>query len=379
MRSFKKALSLCIVLVLVTTLSTGCLLIKPAHWNRPESSAISWEDRDSSSRPESSQTSWGREESSESSWTREESSESSVTVQESELSETSSTEPSSESSESSSQTQESSSHSQETSTSVTEERKKPNLGTAGEIGGRTVLVAIFVNNTRYSWDFNDPTDLETYSHLYYRLKTAAEWIEDQAAAWGTQTEIIWDWYNNPDLYYVADFNSPLDGPTSSRYREVYGWLVENVDANALLDEYQADNILFFWYVDTTLDEEENSFAFQFDFSYLTDSQVGYEGMWFNVRHDGFEMGAPTLAHEMLHCFGAVDLYYTNEWITQEYMDYLRSSGSEDIMYMVHDSPDEILEYFSELDAYYVGLTDYSYDVERFGLGMSPHLRDPIPD
>ena len=44
------------------------------------------------------------------------------------------------------------------------------------------------------------------------------------------------------------------------------------------------------------------------------------------------------------------------------------------MYMVYDEPDVIYEQFSELDAYYVGLTASSSDVVQFGLGQSPHLR-----
>ena len=341
---------------------------------------------ESSSYTESSESSWWSESSSESSvWWSESSSESSEwfesSSESSEWSESSAWAESSESSEYSESSEwsessnwtESSESSSWTESSTTTQTYHPNLGTAGEIEGRTILVSIFVNNTRYSWNFDDDADFQTYSELYYHLKTAAEWIESTCASWGTQTEIVWDWYNNKDLYYVANFDIPMNGATSTRYGEIYDWLVTNIPTETLLETYDADNIIYMWYVDTTLDEEENSFAFQFDYSGLTEGQVGYEGVWFNVRHDGFSMGAPTLAHELLHLFGARDLYYTDNYITQEYMDYLVSIGSEDIMYMVYDDPDNIIETFSELDAYYVGLTNYSYDQQRFGLGVSPHI------
>jgi Fe-S cluster assembly protein SufB len=57
-----------------------------------------------------------------------------------------------------------------------------------------------------------------------------------------------------------------------------------------------------------------------------------------------------------------------------YVSYLDSIGSSDIMHTIYDQPDVISESFTELDAYYIGLTSYSYDVQSYGLGMSPHLR-----
>ena len=69
---------------------------------------------------------------------------------------------------------------------------------------------------------------------------------------------------------------------------------------------------------------------------------------------------------MLHCFGAHDLYYAGEAIPQEYVDHLKATDSKDILYMVYDS-DEIDLSFTELDAYYVGLTDSCADVEKWGL------------
>ena len=251
---------------------------------------------------------------------------------------------------------------------VEEKPAGPNLGTAGSIGGRTVLVAIFVNEPRWGWDFEDATDLQTYSNVYYQLQTACEWIEDQTASYGVSSEFIWDWYNNDGLYFVANFEDALDDTMGERYSDIYDWMVSHIDADKILSQYEADNIIYMWYVDTDPYQTEHAFTFQFDFNGLTDTQVGYEGVWFNLHHDGFTLGAPTIAHELLH------LYYENVHISQEYIDYLASIGSTDIMYMIYDDPFHINEQFTELDAYYVGLTEYSYDVEYFGLGPSSHFQ-----
>lgn len=251
---------------------------------------------------------------------------------------------------------------------------EPNLGTARFIGGKTILISVFVNNARHKWDFEDASDMEAYSRLYYRLQTASEWIEAQAASYNVSSDIVWDWYNNEGLLYVTDTDSDLDGAMDSLYPKVASWISTHVDLEKLISKYGADNAIFMYYIKTDPNEEQPSFAFQFDFDFLTDQQVGYEGVWFNIGYNGNTLGASCLAHEILHCFGAVDLYFSNKQITDEYVNFLRSNGSEDIMYMIYDMPDTVSEQFSELDAYYVGLTSYSADAERFGLGQSAHLR-----
>lgn len=249
-----------------------------------------------------------------------------------------------------------------------------NLGTAHFIGGKTILVSIFTNTSKYSWDFDNPDDFQTYSSLYHQLQTAAEWIEEQTAAWNVWSDIEWDWYNNKDLYYVADLPNVNEEYIDSRYPETLDWFESHIDVDALTARYNADNIIFMWYINTDLYHDEHCHAFQFDYKGLTDNQKGYEGVWFNVHMSGYTKGASAMAHEILHCFGAVDLYRSSDQIPQSYVDHLKSIGSTDIMYMIYDRPDKITETFTELDAYYVGLTPNSHDAQVYGLGKSPHLQ-----
>ena len=65
------------------------------------------------------------------------------------------------------------------------------------------------------------------------------------------------------------------------------------------------------------------------------------------------------AHEMLHCFGAYDLYETDSGspITQKYVDHLMSNHPNDLMnHCFFSDYDLITNVFSNVDAYYVGLT-----------------------
>ncbi len=70
-------------------------------------------------------------------------------------------------------------------------------------------------------------------------------------------------------------------------------------------------------------------------------------------------------------FGAPDPYYANNVISQSYVDYCESITSGDIMFSTYIG-EHISNEFTELDAYYVGLTDSSETVEAWDLGLSEH-------
>ena len=89
--------------------------------------------------------------------------------------------------------------------------------------------------------------------------------------------------------------------------------------------------------------------------------------------DGFYfMPASSMAHEIMHCFGAYDLYYASEAIPQAYVDHCKATGSKDIMYTTCVG-ETIPQLFTRLDAYYLGLVDSCDEVTAWGLGKSTYL------
>ena len=79
-----------------------------------------------------------------------------------------------------------------------------------------------------------------------------------------------------------------------------------------------------------------------------------------------------MAHEIMHCFGAYDLYYASSAIPQAYVDHCRITDSNDIMYTVSLGT-TIPQLFTQLDAYYLGLVDSCDEVDTWGLGKSSFL------
>ncbi len=114
-----------------------------------------------------------------------------------------------------------------------------------------------------------------------------------------------------------------------------------------------------------------------------DNDYPYEMCFMFMHTDGEEEMPASFAHEILHTFGAPDLYMADEdgnnfGITQEYVDALEVSNSNDIMFTTYDAItqephyDKITNEFTEIDAYYVGLCDSSEVVEDWGFDPSQH-------
>ena len=82
--------------------------------------------------------------------------------------------------------------------------------------------------------------------------------------------------------------------------------------------------------------------------------------------------ASGLAHEIMHYFGAHDLYYASIAISQAYVDHCKINGSMDIMYTTCEGA-TISLLFTQLDAYYLGLADSCDEVTTWGLGKSSFL------
>ena len=153
-----------------------------------------------------------------------------------------------------------------------------------------------------------------------------------------------------------------------KYYDQQDWVIKNVNTEKIRTTYGVDHFVYIFFFNTPTANGINPRT--------TDYKPGYKDVHVELinLYTGFaSMTAPpsTYAHEILHTFGAEDLYYASPSIPQAYVDHLRQTGSRDIMYTVN-SESEITVELSELDAYYVGLTSRSSDAETWGLGASQH-------
>ena len=75
----------------------------------------------------------------------------------------------------------------------------------------------------------------------------------------------------------------------------------------------------------------------------------------------------SVAHEILHAYGAPDLYVVNKQINQQYVNYLKNNNIKDIMGNTNYG-DTINAPMGQTTAYYLGLVNSAPDVARFNLG-----------
>lgn len=254
----------------------------------------------------------------------------------------------------------------------TEQIEGPNirtdLGSAGSPEGTTIIVSIFANELNTSWNFENEEDRATRNLMLNYMGSATSWLTQQIGTYGAEANFIYDWEANPDLCYTYDFGQLLlVRPDGGGYWKQENYVLENIPTEKLKEKYQAQNVIYMFYFNTDESNTVNSWT-------LSDRQ-NLETEIVNVfvrdnLSDGFYyMPASSLAHEIMHCFGAYDLYYASDAIPQEYVDHCRLTGSMDIMYTISIG-ENIPQLFTRLDAYYLGLVDSCDEVANWGLGKS---------
>lgn len=240
-----------------------------------------------------------------------------------------------------------------------------NHGNAAYIAGKTVIVSIFANDTTTSWDYEADDDVVTMYQTISYMKTAAEWLENQVALYGGTAEFVYDWEENEDLFLGANFYQDMIRADSSFYGDQKYFIDNYIDTEGLKKKYDADNILYIFFFNSDFSNQSNPWTSPSPSVHGNAYSTEFINIF--VRFDDIHIASPSAyAHEILHTFGAHDLYYENHAVNQAYVDYCTETNSNDIMYTVSDG-EEITNEFSELDAYYTGLLDYSGEVEKWGL------------
>lgn len=248
---------------------------------------------------------------------------------------------------------------------------KSALGSASSLSGKTLIVSIFASENTTRWDYSSATDKETQSLMREHLLAATDWLEKQCKSYGTKATFVADWNKYSDLYYSCSFgNQTMVRSDGGAYATQRDFINEHIKTYELLEKHEAQNIIYIFYFNTDETNKINSWS-------LSDRQgCLIEVINVFVRDDMsngyYYMPASSFAHEILHSFGAYDLYYASSAIPQSYVDHCKATSSNDIMYTVSIGK-SITQELTELDAYYVGLTDHCSLVDTYGLAKSSHF------
>lgn len=241
------------------------------------------------------------------------------------------------------------------------------FGSAGKLAGNTVIVSIYTTDAGTSWGAEDAEQID--ETLRY-LGIAAAWLSRNAYDYGTQADFIYDWSADPELRLDAMFDVSLVRQESDFYDLQADYVRENVDSEGLCRKYRADNIIYFFFFNTGFENTVRPWTVGGTFG--GNLYVEYTNLY--VKFNDVTSPPSTYAHEVLHTYGAPDLYYASPAIPQEYVDMCAANGSNDIMYTVYLG-DEITNELSPLIAYYVGIAPRPLMADTWGFPHSAHEGD----
>jgi len=247
-------------------------------------------------------------------------------------------------------------------------------GSSGPLEGNIAVVSIFANDLTTSWNFDNSEDTELMQRAYYNLQLATDYLENNCKKYGKEVNFIYDWNEHQELFYMLDTDLDHSIANSDAYtywasaREI---LLQNIPTEEILNSLNTDQIIYMWYFNTPLSDtiRPNSLAFEKVFDY----EPPYEGCFIYMQTENQLEYPATFAHEILHTFGAPDLYQSWEYgITEEYVNYVTNNNLNDIMNIQCDPNtyqpvyDSIVNEITDITAYYVGLTDQSDTVDEWG-------------
>ncbi|MDO4303764.1 MAG: hypothetical protein Q4D94_07600 [Bacillota bacterium] len=231
-------------------------------------------------------------------------------------------------------------------------RSSYGLGSAKYLKGSNLLYSLFVDTPASNWNLNEMEQTLT------TLNSAAIYIEETAKEYHAETELVCDWQMYSDLTerVKVDFEIMDDEDFEDRLdQEIALWVEELVDYEYLMEKYEAEGIALLVFVNNP----GTSYAIVYD---------GEDNPRESIVLFGNETPA-TYAHEILHVFGAHDLYRDGEY-TVEAAEYIKSAYPLEIMRTVTDENgrtynDRIVNNISPITAYHLGWIDDTEEIHLF--------------
>lgn len=241
--------------------------------------------------------------------------------------------------------------------------EKMPTGSAKYLDGDSVLVSIFLEDRDSLWTGEDR---ELVRH---NLNVANEFLVEEGEKYGKEVNLIYDFEKYPELEYhftyrkeYCGFNWQDDGSENDKMVEelvdsVYDFIHDEIPIQEIMEKHQVNSIGFLVYVD-----HEEGAACTYVYSAGTHKYNYTETCFLNLRwqNDGRNVLGSTFAHEILHLFGARDLYVTGEDdnITSDAVSYAYETRPKDIMLGGYrkavDWENRVSADVTDITAYYLG-------------------------
>lgn len=240
-------------------------------------------------------------------------------------------------------------------------------GSAKYLDGNSLLISIFLEDDNSHWTNEDKNLVRE------NTKIACDYLKMQGKRYGKEVNLIYDTSIYDDLEYHMNYDeSQYTGSKSSDDKYIRETLINDyinneIDTKSLMEKYGVNSIGYMVFVD---DETDKCYAYPY-YSY-EDEYYYPEFCVINLRWTGgYNVEPSTYAHEILHLFGARDLYHTTKYtgIYKDFVLYVDENFSSDIMLGSYSdelySETVINSEISKLTAYFIGWTEYIAELETF--------------
>lgn len=233
-------------------------------------------------------------------------------------------------------------------------------GSAGHLSGRVVVVTVLVSDQSSQWTSN------TREKVRQKMKIACSYIEDNAENYGQNLEIFYDNGRREGLVYetyydgeIKDYYDLVSGQADEYLDTILEVVFSQVDEEEIMKSYNADSIAFVGVVN----KSGCSYAYPYSSEYAVRYYNECACVFYSDETFAEEEPPAVYAHEILHLFGARDLYESsntqqNDFVSDQYR-YIESNYSNEIMYTTYDENgyavhERITNELSSITAYYLG-------------------------
>lgn len=258
-------------------------------------------------------------------------------------------------------------------------RRQKLYGSAGLLTEPTVLVSVYINDAAGGRVWTENAKAETRQYL----ATAVQWLNEQAETYGQTLNLYYDdGAANSSLCRSYTPHAAVRGGRDSDESDALLTELDAVSATldtaALQQAYGTDRIAFLYFLPvsgasfTMVHYADDGDDYYYEYSCLYRYDV--------YAADGESESPATYAHELLHLFGAPDLYEgsSDDFVDDALIAYVEENYPDEIMNSTYNddgtsSFTSVDKTISPLTAYCLGLADTCPELELF-----PKLADVTP-
>lgn len=240
-------------------------------------------------------------------------------------------------------------------------------GSAKYLDGDTVLISVFLEDPAATWE-KDEINL-----VKNNMKIACDFLKSEGIRYGKDVNLIYDIDEHPDLEYHMRCDKAFGGTTISKgdneraeeakklRKSIYDYIDNNINIGFVMKKYQVNSIGVMVFIDGGADA-----ATAYNYYYGAQKDRYTEVCFINLRwiNNNAELKPETYAHEILHIFGAIDLYYTDPMVgaTRDFIDHVYKEYPTDIMLGNSregvNRNNSIEGEITDITAYFLGWKDY---------------------